>query len=107
MIVAALAYQFLVKVIFQKRVRVFHWFPNTRKKDGCTRLQAEWLYCFTFEFLEPQSNQKSEFLKLLLQQLNTGLGSSRETWRTRCERAPKNFQPYSLSHGWYLLKVTK
>ena len=34
-------------------------------------------------------------------------GSSRETWRTRCERAPKNIQPCSHSHGCYLLKVTK
>ena len=59
MIVAALArisflaINFLVKVIFQKRMAVSLGFQH-EKKDGNTRLQAEWFYCFSFECLETQ-----------------------------------------------------
>ena len=36
----------VVEVIFQKRVRVFHWGFKHEKTDESTRPQAECFYCF-------------------------------------------------------------
>ena len=42
----------VLKVIFQKRVRVFHWGFKHEKTDESTRPQAECFYCFrVFETL--------------------------------------------------------
>ena len=59
MIVAALArISFLLLIFSQSNISktsasVLVGFQH-EKKDGSTRLQAEWFYCFSFECLETQ-----------------------------------------------------